>query len=178
MLGARPVLDSVTHHQCEGRPPAFQAARRAPSNSAVASAALEGRRPLPHLRAHQTPGIPCALCIQGEWIMHRSGILCRGKADVCLYVIACDKREAFAQGSESDEAIHSFLARCWIASRSLSSGDASRRPVGSRCWERRGSLRIESGMRKCCGIIRCRPGLELGPITTSGCCVKLERRFC
>jgi hypothetical protein len=24
-------------------------------------------------------------------------------------VIACDKREAFAQGSESDEAIHSFF---------------------------------------------------------------------
>jgi hypothetical protein len=31
-------------------------------------------------------------------------------AKLCLTVIACDKREAFAQGSESDEAIHSFFA--------------------------------------------------------------------
>jgi len=32
-------------------------------------------------------------------------------------VIACDKREAFAQGSESDEAIHAFrYAALWIAS--------------------------------------------------------------
>jgi hypothetical protein len=31
-------------------------------------------------------------------------------------VIACDKREAFAQGSGSDEAIHSFLRARWIAS--------------------------------------------------------------
>jgi hypothetical protein len=30
---------------------------------------------------------------------------------VYLDVIACDKRKAFAQGSESDEAIHSFFAR-------------------------------------------------------------------
>jgi hypothetical protein len=38
-------------------------------------------------------------------------------ADVCLDVMACDKREAFAQGSESDEAIHScFLVALWIAS--------------------------------------------------------------
>jgi hypothetical protein len=34
-------------------------------------------------------------------------------------VIACDKREAFAQGSESDEAIHSFCAARWIASLAL-----------------------------------------------------------
>jgi hypothetical protein len=34
-----------------------------------------------------------------------------------LIVIACDKRKAFAQGSESDEAIHlSALADGWIAS--------------------------------------------------------------
>ena len=46
-------------------------------------------------------------------------------------VIACDKREAFAQGSDSDEAIHAFLAARWIASRSLSSGGALRRHVGS-----------------------------------------------
>jgi hypothetical protein len=34
-----------------------------------------------------------------------------------LIVIACDKREAFAQGSGSDDAIHSFFAlQEWIAS--------------------------------------------------------------
>jgi hypothetical protein len=33
-----------------------------------------------------------------------------------LHIIACDKREAFAQGSDSDEAIHPFLAAGWIAS--------------------------------------------------------------
>jgi hypothetical protein len=38
-----------------------------------------------------------------------------------MAVIACDKREAFAQGSDSDEAIHSSFAAPWIASRSLSS---------------------------------------------------------
>jgi hypothetical protein len=31
-------------------------------------------------------------------------------------VIACDKREAFAQGSASDEAIHTCFAARWIAS--------------------------------------------------------------
>src|SRR6478736_7466005 len=31
-------------------------------------------------------------------------------------VIACDKREAFAQGSTCDEAIHTFFADRWIAS--------------------------------------------------------------
>jgi hypothetical protein len=35
-------------------------------------------------------------------------------------VIACDKREAFAQGSVSDEAIRAFPARAfWIASLAL-----------------------------------------------------------
>jgi hypothetical protein len=44
-------------------------------------------------------------------------------------VIACDKREAFAQGSVSDEAIHSSQRHFWIASRSLSSGAHSRDPL-------------------------------------------------
>jgi hypothetical protein len=35
-----------------------------------------------------------------------------------LAVIACDKREAFAQGSTCDEAIHSFPSP-WIASLTL-----------------------------------------------------------
>jgi hypothetical protein len=39
-----------------------------------------------------------------------SGESRREIAKVCSAVIACDKREAFAQGSVSDEAIHSFLS--------------------------------------------------------------------
>jgi hypothetical protein len=44
-------------------------------------------------------------------------------------VIACDKREAFAQGSEATK--QSILPRAvkWIASRSLSSGAHSRDPL-------------------------------------------------
>jgi len=65
------------------------------------------------------------------------------KAVQTMLVIACDKHEAFAQGSNSDdlsaeaqrakaEAIHaSALADRRIASRNLSSGGALRRPVGS-----------------------------------------------
>jgi hypothetical protein len=33
-----------------------------------------------------------------------------------LFVIACDKRGAFAQGSVADEAIHTSFAVQWIAS--------------------------------------------------------------
>jgi hypothetical protein len=32
------------------------------------------------------------------------------------FVIACDKRGAFAQGSASDEAIHPCFGELWIAS--------------------------------------------------------------
>jgi hypothetical protein len=46
-----------------------------------------------------------------------------------LAVIACDKREAFAQGSDSDEAIQTLSNGFWIASRSLSSGAHSRDPL-------------------------------------------------
>jgi hypothetical protein len=42
-------------------------------------------------------------------------------------VIACDEREAFAQGSDSGETIHAAaFADGWIASRSLSSGAFAR----------------------------------------------------
>jgi hypothetical protein len=45
-------------------------------------------------------------------------------------VIACDKREAFAQGSSCDEAIHRCSKKdSWIAWRSLSSGAHSRDPL-------------------------------------------------
>ncbi|MDE5453204.1 hypothetical protein GWE18_10055 [Bradyrhizobium sp. CSA112] len=36
-----------------------------------------------------------------------------------LRVIACDKREAFVQGSDGDEAIHSYRAGRWIAALAL-----------------------------------------------------------
>jgi hypothetical protein len=38
------------------------------------------------------------------------------KADEIIAVITCDKREAFAQGSASDEAIHTCFAARLIAS--------------------------------------------------------------
>jgi hypothetical protein len=40
--------------------------------------------------------------------LHNSDASRRGKANLHPDVIACDKREAIAQGSESDEAIHSL----------------------------------------------------------------------
>ena len=46
-------------------------------------------------------------------------------------VIACDKREAFAQGSAATKQSIYPRAATWIASRSLSSGGATRRPGGS-----------------------------------------------
>jgi hypothetical protein len=58
------------------------------------------------LRAHQAPGIPCALCFQKAGREEQNpDELRRGNAKVCFSVIACDKREAFAQWSVSDEAI-------------------------------------------------------------------------
>jgi len=55
------------------------------------------------LRAHQTPGIPCALLLEGNGdFWQGSGETSREIADTCLHVIA---------RSESDEAIHSFLER-------------------------------------------------------------------
>jgi hypothetical protein len=61
-----------------------------------------------------------------------------------MRVIACDKREAFAQGSASDDAIQFF----WIASRSLSSGAHSRDPLarddGARCF----TSEIDANARK------------------------------
>jgi hypothetical protein len=62
--------------------------------------------------------------------MHNSGGSRRGIANAYLDVIACDKREAFAQGSNATkQSILSLLARLWMASRSLSSGAHSRDPL-------------------------------------------------
>jgi hypothetical protein len=53
------------------------------------------------LRVHRAPGIPHALCSRGPKFLQISGASRREKADLCFDVIACDKREAFAQGSET-----------------------------------------------------------------------------
>jgi hypothetical protein len=64
-------------------------------------------------RVQQAPGIPCALFLWANELQS-PGETRRGNAEVrSLPVIACNKREAFAQGSE---AIHTFLAARWIAS--------------------------------------------------------------
>src|SRR6266403_6018063 len=74
------------------------------------------------LRVHWAPGIPCALCLLGERFLHNSGETRRGIAELCFNLQRhCEER--------SDEAIHSYFAATWIASRSLSSGGALRRPV-------------------------------------------------
>jgi hypothetical protein len=61
-----------------------------------------------------------------------------------MAVIACDKREAFAQGSDSDEAIHSSAAvPNWIASRSLSSGALARDPLARNDMQRVAGFLVE-----------------------------------
>ena len=45
------------------------------------------------LRAHRAPGIPCALCIQGEWFMHNSAASRREIAEVHLKLPGCLKIE-------------------------------------------------------------------------------------
>jgi hypothetical protein len=56
----------------------------------------------------RAPGIPCSLC-WGTRLYENLGRLASRECETVFIVIACDKREAFAQGSECDEAIHSFF---------------------------------------------------------------------
>jgi hypothetical protein len=79
---------------------------------------------------HWAPGIPHALFFRGEEFKQNSGAWRREIEKVYLVVIACDKREAFAQGSAATKQSIGSHKESWIASRSLSSGGASRRPVG------------------------------------------------
>jgi hypothetical protein len=85
----------------------------------------------------------------------------RGNAVSRLTVIACDKREAFAQGSTCDEAIQLPVSprERWIASRSLSSGAHSRDPL-ARNDDRFGCLKIESGYASANAFVM--PGLDPG----------------
>ena len=63
--------------------------------------------------------------------MQTSGEPRRENAKVCLAVIACDKREAFAQGSECDEAIHTSACDAMDCFAEPVIGRAFARPVGS-----------------------------------------------
>jgi hypothetical protein len=76
----------------------------------------------------------------GGRFWHNPGASRRGNAKSYLDVIACDKREAFAQGSdlsavaqrakaEATKQSSFVLAEKWIASRSLSSGAHWRDPL-------------------------------------------------
>jgi len=60
-----------------------------------------------------------------------------------MAVIACDKREAFAQGSDSDKATHSSFAAPWIASRSLLSGALARDPLARNDVQRVAGFLVE-----------------------------------
>jgi hypothetical protein len=87
MLGARPSSTPL-HHQCEGRPPAFQASRATRvTNSAVASAAcLEGPGARYSICGRiERPAFPAPSEFQGAG---NSGTAransCRGNAKVCL----------------------------------------------------------------------------------------------
>ncbi len=61
----------------------------------------------------RAPGIPCALVFEASGLMQNSGAMRGGKAEVCVDVIACDKREAFAQGSKATKQPPSFLTLPW-----------------------------------------------------------------
>jgi hypothetical protein len=70
---------------------------------------------------------------------------CVARMRSCVFVvIACDKREAFAQGSEATKQSSFPLVLLWIASRSLSSGAHSRDPLARN--DGSGCLKFESGM--------------------------------
>src|SRR6266576_148829 len=104
-------------------------ARGMPGRSGVTVVTISYACFILHARlwAHRAPGIPCALCLLGEWFLQTSGASRREIAESCFgnwgNVIA---------RSESDEAIHSYFAATWIASRSLSSGARSRDPLAPR----------------------------------------------
>jgi hypothetical protein len=56
------------------------------------------------------------LTIEGRRFQQDSDVSSREIAKLCLVVIACDKREAFAQRSVSDQSNPFSLAALWIAS--------------------------------------------------------------
>jgi hypothetical protein len=72
---------------------------------------------------HQAPGIPHALVSWAKDFINDSGAL---RGEVAKSYLEFEQRHC---EERSDEAIHSFFAARWIASRSLSSGAHSRDPL-------------------------------------------------
>src|SRR5260221_2433571 len=95
----------------------------------VCSCAFSFLPPHTRSRVQRASGIPCALDIEGERFQARLGRSASRECDFAFAVIACNKREAFVQGSEATkQSIFLYVAE-WIASRSLSSGAHSRDPA-------------------------------------------------
>src|SRR6202165_5228247 len=110
----RGLSSTPSHHQAEGRPPAFQASRATrATNSAVASAAcLEGPRGAryPICGCIGRPAFPTPSI--GRRFMHNSGASRRGNADVHLVVIARSDLSAVAQRAKAEATKQSsFLYR-------------------------------------------------------------------
>src|SRR5215510_5153603 len=101
-----------SHHQCEGRPPPKTTARRAPSNSAVASAVGLG-------------GLGARYPIYGSAVIARSA----SDDPSTLAAQATPGWESAEALCAKAEAIQLSLQQSWIASRSLSSGARSRDPL-------------------------------------------------
>src|SRR6266481_5219636 len=95
----RGLSSTPLHHQCEGRPPAFQASRATrATNSAVASAAcLEGPRGAryPICGCIEHPAFPAPSDWEGRGnFWQTSGISGREIAKLCLAVIASEAKQS------------------------------------------------------------------------------------
>jgi hypothetical protein len=66
------------------------------------------------------PGIPRALCFEGEELMHHSGVTRRENTDVCFEVIARSQRVGAKRhpmtGSATKQSTLTFFGAAWIAS--------------------------------------------------------------
>jgi hypothetical protein len=109
-------------------------------------------------RVQQAPGIPCSLSFGGQGGLGKPRALCVARMRNCIHVIACDKRKAFAQGSECDEAIHvsasgemdCFASLAMTVERSLAGYPCgvteilaqSRRPIRMQSWVLRRSAML------------------------------------
>ncbi len=138
MLGARPSSTPL-HHQCEGRPPAFQASRATrATNRAVASAAcLEGPRGAryPICGRIERPAFPAPS------IFWANGF-CKTRAHCAA---RSRSRISSLRGAKRRSNPFSPLLWLWIASRSLSSGAHSRDPLARNdAYTTLGCLKVES----------------------------------
>src|ERR1700686_566502 len=105
---ARGLSSTPLHHQCEGRPPAFQASRATRAiNSAVASAAgLEGPRGAryPICGCIGRPAFPTPSFSLGETVHAKLGRLAPRECEAvsCLDVIARSDLSAVAQRAKAE----------------------------------------------------------------------------